>query len=73
MPRTLADFPVEFFDPGFDPFSLDAEGVALFAEFVELENAENDALAAGAWAALEAELNWAALEAELNSAALPRE
>jgi hypothetical protein len=56
MPRTLADFPVEFFDPGFDPSDLDAEGAALFAEFVELENAASDALDAAEWAAHEREL-----------------
>lgn len=61
MPRTLADFPIEFFDPGFDPSSLDAEGVALFAEFVALEivaleNGYSDALDAAEWAATEAEL-----------------
>ena len=56
MPRTLADFPVEFFDPSFDPSALDAEGVALFAEFNELENAVSDALDAAGWEAVEAEL-----------------
>lgn len=31
MPRTLADFPVEFFDPSFDPSDLDAELIAALA------------------------------------------
>ena len=56
MPRTLADFPVEFFDAEFDPSTLDAEGAGLFVEFVELENAASDALDAAEWAAHEREL-----------------